>query len=367
MKGIFAFFVMGVISLVQVNAAKNQPIPADHPLLRYTGRIDNSNPKSLRFTYPGVSISAKFESPFFIVKLKNKSIGIDEDGNPYKNYYQIIVDGVPKKVLGVADGQSTHRIELGPGVHTLTIFKRTESSVGEGIFEGLEIVQGKDLLPITPDHKLKIEFIGNSITCGYGIEGKDQYCKFSPETENNYLAYGALTARNLQAEYVAVAFSGKGMYQNYDTTDKQTMPMLYGRTIPFENQLVWDFNRWKPDLVVINVGTNDFAHVAPPQQGFVMAYVGFLKSIRKNYPSAKIVCTLGPMTSDFWPVGVKALTTSKKYIDLAVKEFGDPLVTTFYFTPQKTEDFGCDFHPNIGRHQLMAQELTEFLQKFIAK
>lgn len=340
-------------------------IGAEDPNFYYNGRIDYSNPKAIRFTFPGVSISAKFESPFCIIRLKNKGFGKDQDGNPYKNYYQIIVDGKPTQTLGVADGQSNHRIELGPGIHELTIYKRTESTVGEGVFEGIEIEKGKKLLPWVSQSKLKIEFIGNSITCGYGNEGADKDCKFSPETENNYMAYGSITARDLKAEYMTVAFSGKGVYQNYDTTDKTTFPQIYLRTIPFEEESLWDFKRFAPDLVVLNIGTNDFAHAAPPETGFVDAYKLFLKTVRSNYPNAKIICALGPMMSDFWPVGVKALTTAKSYINKAVAETNDPKIRTFFFTPQTAEDFGCDFHPKVQRHIKMAEELTIEINKFL--
>jgi lysophospholipase L1-like esterase len=341
-------------------------IPSNDPYFYFTGRIDYSNPKAIRFTYPGISINARFESAYCILHLKNKGFRKDADGNPTKNFYQIIVDGIPKEVISIHDGQSTQRIELGPGIHELTIFKRTESSVGEGVFEGLEIEAGKKLLDWESKTKFKIEFIGNSITCGYGNEGATQACKFSPETENNYLAYGAITARNLNAEYVAVAYSGKGIYQNYDTTDKETMPVLYDRTIPFESENVWDIKRWQPDVVVINLGTNDFAHDAPPMNEFVKVYVRFLKKIRTYYPQSKIVCIEAPMTTDFWPVGIKALTNVKKYIEAAVSESNDPNIRFFFPASQLAEDFGCDFHPKVNRHKKMAEDLTGFIGNFLA-
>jgi lysophospholipase L1-like esterase len=298
--------------------------------------------------------------------MKNYSYGNDASGQPKKNYYYLIVDNSEPELVPWDDKKEIHKLKnLKPGKHTLTIFKRTEALVGDGEFLGIEIEKGKTLLPLENIPQRKIEFIGNSITCGYGNEGDSKDCPFSPETENNYMAYGAITARNLNAQYMAVAYSGKGMYRNYDETTTETMSLIYDRILPHEATPKWDHKKWQPDVVVINLGTNDFAKGNPDSTIFINTYVNFIKRIRLYYKDAHIFCIGGPMMSDFWPPGNKAWTTIKKYISSSVKKIealGDKKIYTYFLTPQGEGDYGCDWHPNIKRHKIMADELTTFIK-----
>ncbi|MCS6823905.1 MAG: GDSL-type esterase/lipase family protein [Cytophagaceae bacterium] len=341
-------------------------ISADHPNFYYSGRIDFSNPKAPRFSYPGITIKARFQGSLCNIKMRNYSHGNMPNGEPKKNYYYIIVDDQAPELVPWDDGKEVHKLrKLNNGIHEVTIFKRTEALVGDGEFLGLEIESGKSLLPLENIPQRKIEFIGNSITCGYGNEGDSKDCPFSPETENNYMAYGAITARALNAQYMAVAYSGKGMYRNYDESTKETMSLIYDRIFPHEPSPKWNFDKWKPDVVVINLGTNDFAKGNPDSTIFCNTYLNFVKRIRNYYPQAHIFCISGPMMSDTWPPGNKAWTTIKNYITACVKKMevlGDKKVYSYFLTPQGEGDYGCDWHPNVKRHQKMANELTAFIK-----
>jgi hypothetical protein len=79
----------------------------------------------------------------------------------------------------------------------------------------------------------RIEIVGDSITCGYGNEGTDP-CNFSAETENHYLTYGALAARMFGAELSTVAWSGKGVVNNFDNDVFEPLPQIYDRLLATE-------------------------------------------------------------------------------------------------------------------------------------
>lgn len=274
------------------------------------------------------------------------------------NYYNLIVDG-HIKVLRAANKDSSYTVDsLAEGIHTIELFKRTEGFVGNGEFKGFELEHGKKLLPIER-LKRKIEFIGNSITCGYGNEGESELCHFTPATENHYRAYAAIAARNLNAEHQAIAFSGKGLYKNYDNTTTETMPELYDRIFPFDDNVKWDFKRWTPDVVVINLGTNDFAHANPDSAIWVTAYLKFIKTIRTNYPKAYIFCTNGPMANgQAFPMLTNYITT----IVAAARSNGDAKIESYFYSPQSSP-FGCDYHPGIETHHKMAKELTALIKQ----
>jgi lysophospholipase L1-like esterase len=330
----------------------------------YVGRIDFTHPQSLRFAYSGTSIRFRFEGSVCILHLKNKSLAKDSEGNFLKNYYTVIVDrGKPQLITVSNEDEKVKLKKMGKGIHDVLIFKRTEAMVGEGIFEGIEIEKDKKMLPVVDTKIRKIEFIGNSITCGYGNEGASKDCHFSPETENGYLAYGAITARKLNADYLAVAYSGKGIYRNFDGSMSNTLSLLYDRIFPDSAQSPkWNYKKWQPNVVVLNLGTNDFAKGLPDSVIFVNTYVNFLKRLRSYYPEAHILCTEGPMSNDLYPANLNAFTKVKNYIIASKNKMsliGEKKVSTFFPTPQEASDYGCDYHPNLKRHEKMAEEFTK--------
>ena len=354
------YILILLISSLYLSAC-SQPtiyITANDPAIKYTGRIDFSHPGEAKFAYPGTSIKFKFEGKICNLHFSDYSV------SEMANYYSILVDN-EENVVGIQH-DTIIKFKLSEGSHSIEIFKRTESLVGIGIFKGLDIEKGKKLLPLQPLSR-KIEFIGNSITCGYGNEGNSPECHFAPETENGYLSYAAITARNLNADYLAVAYSGKGVIQNYDLKT-ETIPQVYDRTFPDLNKPLWDFKRYTPDLVVINLGTNDFAHAAPDSALFIKTYTEFLKKIRTNYPKAKILCIEGCMIRDNWPIGVQSLTMIKRHIEKSIAIFNkehDNQIASFYLSTAKEGDFGCDYHPNVAKHKSMASELTAFVKEFM--
>lgn len=368
MKHILKIFTLLLIfqsscsaSIIQTNVSDPAMvrIPANHPMIRYTGRIDFSDVLKPSFTFPGVSVKAKFEGNAIDILLK------DLPKSPHANYFTILVDEKVHAVIRLGT-DTVYKIVRGlsKGVHTVEICKRTESMVGKCEFLGFQLPKGRKLLEL-PAPVRKMEFIGNSITCGYGNEGKDQFQPFADSTENNYMSYGAITARNLNAQYLAVAYSGKGVYRNFGGSTEDPIPAVYDRIFPDSPLPGWNFSNYIPDIVVINLGTNDFYAEGTDSALFVSAYKNLLTRIRTNYPSAKIFCITGPMMSDHHPPGEKALTTIKKYLTYLVKDFNSRGDEHFYFfsmSPQGAFGMGSDYHPNIEQHVFNAEELTKFIR-----
>ena len=106
-------------------------------------------------------------------------------------------------------------------------------------------------------------FVGDSITCGYGNEistMKPDAFHYTTQGSNANLAWGAVAARQLDAEYVAVAVSGRGVYRNYSGAAGDLLPVIYDKTLPDDATApAWDIARYTPDVVVVNLGTNDFS------------------------------------------------------------------------------------------------------------
>jgi lysophospholipase L1-like esterase len=292
-----------------------------------------------------VSIQARF---------KGTSVTADLDGGN-ENYFEVLVDGQEQPRVATTSGRKKVPIVSGlsDAAHDITIWRRTEADdYAPTQFFGLDFGSGT-LLPIAePPHKLEV--IGDSITCGYGDEGQGPNCHFSFDTENDYLAYGSVAARELDADLYTECWSGKGMYRNNGGDMTDTIPVIYPRAIPTDTSSTWGFS-WVPDAVIIDLGTNDFSP-GDPGQPFVNAYEAFVATLRTHYPNAYVFLIIGPMLSG------DTLTTAQGYLDQVVqarKDAGDTRVQQILVDTQDSANgLGCDYHPTVKTHDVMGKALA---------
>lgn len=335
----------GCSSIITTREHEKNQYDADNPNISYVGRFNNKDPKNVTYDWPGVQIYTKFEGTSCSLRLKDRA-----------NEYAVIIDYKDPMTLKM-NSDTIYNVASGlPDsiIHTISIHKRTESFIGTGEFRGFILDPGKNLVhpDLRPDKR--IEFIGNSITCGFGVEGKNSDCHFSPETENAYMSYASITARDLGADYSLVAYSGRGVVKNFgdkNQVSRDPMPELYDRICCNDSVNKWDFNKWIPQAVVINLGTNDYsAQPFPDKSVFQNAYINLIERVRSLYPGVTIFCVCGPMIEE------PCFTFIKEIVD---QEQAKTVIPSVYFIgiPKKImsdADWGCDWHPNIQGMRKMA-------------
>ncbi len=328
-------------------------VPAKDPNVRLVGRFDTRDPAGPRCAWAGSSIQVRFQGTALNVLLK--TTGADQ--------WQAVVDGAPAATLGLTKGSTLYRAASGlpDKEHSVELFKRTEPLVGTTQLLGFQLEREKKLLPLPARRDRRIEFVGDSITCGYGNEAASEKDHFTAATENNYQAYGAVAARDLGAEYVAVAWSGKWLFGD------NAIQLLYDRALPDDAQSKWDFSGWVPQAVVVNLGTNDFGPRNPTEKEWQDAYRGFIQTLRRNYPACHVFCAVGSMMSDAWPPERKALSTIRQYTSGLVdglRKAGDKKVHYVEFDVQDPKNgLGADWHPSVKTHRLMADRLVAAVKK----
>jgi lysophospholipase L1-like esterase len=288
------------------------------------------------------------------VKGKQLAATIDEKGN---DFWQVVVDGVPMHVLSPKQGVDTYTIDLGAdAVHDVRLVKRTEAFVGTTHFRGFEVPNGELLK--AKGKRRHLEFVGDSITCGFGNEGKNQDEAFRNDTENAYQSYASIASRALDADVTLIAWSGRKMWPN------NTVPEIYDRTLPTDPTAVYDFRGPKPNAVIINLATNDFGQANPEEKGWTGAYEAFIRRVWQKYPRAHVYMTLGGMMTDGYPAGNNALTTLRGYLSKIEARMKDRRLHVIEFDQQKIEDgIGSGWHPNVVTHQKMAARLEAALRK----
>ncbi len=325
--------------------------------IKYSGRIDTSK-NSADLYWPGSSIKMNFIGTGLSALLK------DDKG---ENYYNVIVDDKGLFVFKADTIKQLYTLidSLEQGAHTVEIFKRTEWNRGKTSFYNFTLLGDGELLNKPETKTRAIEFYGNSITAGYAIE--DYSGKDSPDSTytNNYLSYAALTARHFNAEYSCIVRHGIGITVGWA---KPLMPEIYNRIIPWDTTSIWDFSRFTPQIVVVNLLQNDkgvlgtpnhenyierFGKTAPTNEFIIDAYKDFITQIQYKYPSAKIICALGNMdasASELWVNNVKT----------AVAELNNSNIYALIFPYKETPG-----HPRIEEQMAMANQLIDFINKNI--
>lgn len=314
-----------------------------------------------RFSWSGSAITIRFRGT-------SVSAILEDSG---KNRFLVLVDDKPLREKIVApDGRATVPLVKGlaRGEHTVTLYKLTEPLVGETKLLGFVLDEYGEALPPPPAKRRGILLVGDSISTGYGNEASDPALGFDPATENHFVTFGARAARELDASLTTVAWSGRGVYSNRgSTTETKTMKDLWRSVLPESSRdRAVEADDEKPDVVVVNLGTNDFAPDVADSAPFRAHFSELLTEIRAMHPSAEVVVCVGPLLTDHYPPGKRALSTVRAELSAEVEErrlAGDKHIALLEFAPPRAEEgLGADYHPSEKTHRRMAAELIGFLK-----
>jgi hypothetical protein len=331
-------------------------IGADNANLQYTGRVDQRNAAAPEISWPGTSIGGNFTGTTLAIKLD------DQFG---KNFFDVYIDGdLTRPVLVQAEkGGKTYPIadKLAPGHHSFLITKRSEGEEGATVFQGLELADDGELLAPPPRKQRRIEFFGDSISSGMGNESPADGPDHLIKDKNSFMSYASITARALDAELHLISQSGIGVMISWFPF---TMPDFYDQLNAVgNNDTVWDFKQWTPDVVVINLFQNDSWLVdrekrlspMPDDAQRVAAYRKFVETIRSKYPKAYLICALGSMDAvrpgSKWPGYVRTA------VDQMRDENKDARIDTVVLPYT-----GFNGHPRIPQHQSNAALLTAVIR-----
>lgn len=332
--------------LISSSLRSQQIIEASNSAFTYSGRFDFSNPKQVRYDWPGTSIYFQFTG---------KQLNFLIEGGE-RNFFNVFIDDELHEIMH-APNDTTYTINgiKGKGWHTCRLQKRTEGGMGISSFKGIDIALKSRVKVMTELPRRKIEFIGNSVICGYGTEGASRNEKFLPETENVNKSYAFITARAFDAECFVTAHSGLGVFRNYDGKTMATLPQRYHQTLDTDSLLTWDYNTWQPEVIVVNLGSNDYSTSVVPDRAVVIHhYRTFIKQIRTYYGNIPIFCLFGPTKNEPAYSVIKEVVRSYRqiYNDENIYFIGIPKHLL-----NKESDLGSDWHPSYRGHRKMASHI----------
>lgn len=243
------------------------------------------------------------------------------------------------------------------------------------------------------EKKLKIEFVGDSITTGEGLTGGVNEQDWISGWMATRDSYALNTAKNLNADFRILSQSGWGICCGWDNDINCALPPKY----EFEAGLLWgerneklgagkkhDFSKWQPDFIVVNLGTNDWGAFNSPEKNGFKLYLDqeklpekipaqkdseylrekiwdFLGTLRKNNPQASIVWAYGmcgPELGDYL----------RQFVEEYARKNDDGKIS-FLMLPSMSEETeeekGSRSHPGPGTHKRACQLLTKKIQELM--
>lgn len=250
---------------------------------------------------------------------------------------------------------------------TITIMKYSEPEYAVCGIASITI-DSDALLPPPAPKEHKVQIIGDSITCGYGVEGSLSDEVHRTCTENPTKSYSMLSVRALDADVEIVAWNGKGIITSYLDESENTpeaswlLPMLYDYTdagcekqyfhTPKEKWEKWLHSRFEPDLVMVHLGTNDASYtreIPERNEEFYTAYIALLEKVHRAHPQAKILCMLGLMDQRL------CATVQKTANDF--RDAHPETDCTYLQLPQQLDEdgLGTFWHPSPVTHKKAAE------------
>lgn len=328
-------------------------VSAADPRLHWVGRTElrhSAHGSAVRFAWSGSGLEARFHGTGLGCVLTD----------PW-NYFTVVVDGEPLPTPYFAGRAREHVLVegLAQSEHTVQLLRRSEAAFGVSEVESV-LVLGELLQSGTPK-KTRIEVLGDSISCGYGNETSHPSVAFSASTENHYQSYAAILARSLDAELSTVAWSGRGVVRNYADAPEPLMPELYVGTLPEPGSGAWAFED-AVDLVIVNLGTNDFTTPGPDPDVFVAGYAAMLATIRQKRPKAAILSTLGPMLAPL--TRNRARAAIERAVALRHTRGDSNLHYYAIQTPNRAP--GSNEHPSTATHRAVAEELAPIVSALLS-
>ncbi len=271
-------------------------------------------------------------------------------------YLQLTLDGRKTK-YGFSTGKEKIVIEdLGGEAHTIKLTKLSEGPMPISVAAIELFGDDCDVLDPPAPSELRIEFIGDSITCGVGAYTD------STINENNYYeedatkSYAGITAEMLNADARFIAVSGQGIINNWAGLEGVRIPSFFEFKLR-TNREQYDFSEWTPTVVVINAGTNDSSGRAPADV-FIKGADKFLDRVREVYPDAYIIWFYGLMGKPYDAV-LSELFEKRRESDNKLSYIP---VESIYSHP---EEIGCMGHPNLNGALRGAKVLTEAIREIL--
>jgi lysophospholipase L1-like esterase len=356
--------MISLVCLIALIAhARAAIVTPDSPLIRYVGRVQVSA-TTARFDWSGTTIRVRFSGAHLTATFRDEGYG--------DNHMDVRVDGVFTQRLNLTTTQRSFVLvdRANDAVVVVELFKSSEASFGIVSFGGFDTGSDGKLTDPPAPFTRRLAFVGDSITVGYGADGKEP-CTNPPSwagiRQDNYYAWGSVTARALQAEAFTTAWSGKGLIAPFDKPvgkDPDTAVLFFPRLFGSQqNSPAFNTATQVPDAVFIKLGCNDFNPSVPPRptpDEWANTFVEFARNLTTRYYNHKDL----PIFGACGPVCNNTCNTVQSAVNRAVSQgFNAHFINQMIAYPPA--NIGCQDHPNVAGHAAIAAATVPQVRKIL--
>jgi lysophospholipase L1-like esterase len=321
-------------------------IGADDPRVHVVGHVARTA-AGVELVWSLSEVRVRFTGTSVALDIDERFAGLDGDR------FAVFVNG---RRTDVAPQKGASRLvlahDLPLGAHELRFVKRTEPSVGITLVKSVTIDDGAQLLA-PRERPRKLEVLGDSIATAFGVLGKRADCPFSPETQDATRGFAGLLADRLRADVAVVAWSGRGIYQDGGgSRETETVPQLWHSAPALEGRT--------PEVVVIELGSNDFWANAPDRAGFFAAAHALLEDLRVRDPSSVIVLVTPRLTGTEHDANAKK---GRAWLREIAAERRHPMASVVDFPDTRADDgMGCMWHPSARLQERYADAIESVVR-----
>lgn len=337
--------------LFSINA---KSFKVDSTNVRVYGRCDFSTVGEITYDWSGTRFDFVCTGPSIALRFKDNG-----------NHYDIYINDTKQErlITTYADSVYTIASELAEVEHRVRVERRTELTWGKATFKEIILDDNGTLLPAQAKPQKRYLQLGDSYTTGYGNEypSKEGNQEDFVNTTNTGLAFGSLVGKHYDAEYVTLGFSGKGLIRNAngDSPGKE-YPLYFDHLYNSEinigstNPTTWDHSSWKPHIIAINLGINDFSgdSVEPADTLKWRARYGeFIDTLLTYYPKCAIIV----MSTGDWPHN-RLRASAKAVVDTAQNR-GQAV----YLYDYSVAASALHWHPSVSEHEEISEGLIALI------
>ena len=271
-------------------------------------------------------------------------------------YVRLTVDGRTRRVR-LPQGEKVLTVQAGAGVHRFEIVKLTEST--NNSFALTEAETDGKFESERENSDLRIEFIGDSITTGFGVLCRETYGEYKTKEQDFTKAFPYLASKALHADYRVVAAGGWPIYKSKYAP--YAIPDYYDNTDLLRNREAYDHTEYTPDVVVVTLGTNDFSYLANLEESERISereevcrhFIAFLYRLLNYYPVARIILLYG-----FFEYPDLGVLTEE-----VAKEIASPRIATLETRSAASFHDICAGHPGKRTHSYTAKLLVKTINR----
>lgn len=289
------------------------------------------------FRFRGSKLSFRFDTPALNQRL----------------HVQIAIDGRWLRAAICGDDTTVEAQAAFEGEHLVHCVRINEVLDGVPLVMNDIVLEGEDaaLLPAPPLPERRMMFIGDSITCGFGLLAPGLGGPFTTDEQDGAHTYAALTAAHFGAQAHFICISGRGIVRNCDNADFPRIPAFFEQTT-VSDPTPWDHTAYQPQIIVVNAGTNDTAGEESPVDpaAFADGVKAFATRLRTAYPQAKLLWCYGMMATEMHDTIREALTSldDENITYLPLRSVHD-----------MPDEYGACYHPNQRAHRRCAGVLID--------